>query len=129
VGQTFRLIEIANKPYFGYCCLVVFRGPVERHIPVRVTDLAAQQPVIFPLPLDLASVQQLVATYERILCQRAEGTGDEPQQQATGRDSHASATSGSLVSAERDTKTAGIPGSGLALPPDIADGPTPSCGE
>ncbi len=77
VGRTFRLIEIANKPYFGYACLVAFRGPVERHIPVCVTDLAAEPPVIFPLPLNLASVQQLVATYERICCQRAEGTEDE----------------------------------------------------
>jgi hypothetical protein len=121
VGRTFRLLELANKPYFGYCCLVAFRGPVERHIPVCVTNLAAEPLVIFPLPLDLASVQQLVATYERIGCQRAEGTEDESQRPVADRNGGESATPRDLAAARRRTAAARVPDVGPALPPPAAD--------
>jgi hypothetical protein len=48
-----------------------------RQIPVAVTDRAEISRPIHPFPLDLSSVRQLLATFERILAQLTKETADE----------------------------------------------------
>jgi hypothetical protein len=75
--RTFPLIEIAPKQYLGLCCVVAYRPPLMRYIPLVATDRSPEPLVIYPLPLNLDSVQQLLATYKKIVSQPAEGTEDE----------------------------------------------------
>jgi hypothetical protein len=57
--------------------LIWIEGDVERTVPLEATDRSPEAIAIFPLPIDLSSVRQLLATYERIQAQPVEGTEDE----------------------------------------------------
>ena len=65
-GQTFHLSHIANKQYLGRCCAVWPQEGIERNIPLEATDRCTEPITIFPLPLDLSSLRQLLVAFERI---------------------------------------------------------------
>ena len=65
-GRRFRLSHITNKQYLGSCCVVWLHEGIERHIPLEATDRSAEPIAIFPLPLGLSSVRQLLVAFERI---------------------------------------------------------------
>ena len=56
-------------------------GRVERSVPLAATDRATE-PILIPrFPLNLATVRQLLATYEKIQVQLTGGTTDEASNQ------------------------------------------------
>jgi hypothetical protein len=67
--QTFPLIHIKNKQELVRSCLVLLRENVERLIPLAVTDLALSPPDVFPVPLDISSLQNLIETFSRMTSQ------------------------------------------------------------
>jgi hypothetical protein len=77
-GQTLPLMEIANKQYLGRCCVVLLREGVDLFVPLAATDRSPEPLALYPLPLDLISVRQLLVTYGRIISHPAEGTDNEP---------------------------------------------------
>ena len=68
-GQTFRLSHITNKQYLDRYCVVWFKEGIQRNIPLETTDRSTEPITIFPLPLDLSSVRQLLVAFERIKSQ------------------------------------------------------------
>ena len=75
-GRTLPLIKFLNHSRLGRCCQVRVEGDKERMIPLHVTDLAAEQKPLYPLPLDPMSLEQLIKTYLEIYDQ-LEGSEDE----------------------------------------------------
>jgi hypothetical protein len=65
-GQTLLLLEVANKPYWGQCCVVQWREGFLRHVPLAATSRSAEPPVVFPVPLGLTALQQLLTVYQRL---------------------------------------------------------------
>lgn len=131
-GQTFPLVFIENKPYRGSCCIVRDVNGVERHIPVAVTNRSAEPLAIFPIPLSLSSVRQLLSAYERIVRLTAKGTkdgspasnpSDTPSRPPSSNSPHLA--SGSLDVPFDPTATENLPKPGDAL---SADPPIPRGG-
>ncbi len=52
---------------------------MERNVPVEATDRSTEPLTIFPLPLNLSSVRQLLATCERIITQLTEESMEEEE--------------------------------------------------
>jgi hypothetical protein len=75
--QTFRLIGITTKQYLGRCCVVLDQASRERIVPVSVTDRSPDPQTIAPIPLDLASLQDLVLVFTHIHSHRAKGATNE----------------------------------------------------
>jgi hypothetical protein len=73
-GQAFPLIGITTTRQQGCCCVVWLREGVEQSLPLAATDRSSESIDIFPIPIDLPSVRQLLATYERIESQSVGGT-------------------------------------------------------
>jgi hypothetical protein len=65
-GQTLLLLEVANKPYWGRCCVVQWREGFLRHVPLSATNRSAEPPAVFPVPLGLAALQQLLTVYRHL---------------------------------------------------------------
>ena len=78
-GRTFPLIHITNKPNSGRCCVLWFEEGIERNVPVEATDRSIEPLNIFPLPLNLSSVRQLLTTCEQIISQIMEETMEEEE--------------------------------------------------
>ena len=78
-GQTFPLAYITNKPYSGRCCVLWLQEGIGRNVPVEATDRSTQPLTIFPLPLSLSSVKQLLAIYERMTSQPMEESMEEKE--------------------------------------------------
>ena len=75
--QTFPLIHIQNKQELVRSCLVLLTEDVERLIPLAVTDLGLAPPDVFPVPLDICSLQNLTETFSRIAGQLEREEEDE----------------------------------------------------
>ncbi len=78
-GRTLPLINIANRQHVGRCCIVWLHDGCDQHVPLAATDRAPEPPTIFPVPLCLTSVQQLVTRWEHLMAQAVEETGDGDQ--------------------------------------------------
>jgi len=128
-GRTLRLIEIENKQYLGRCCVVLDRDPIERYIPLTATDLSPVPLKTYSLFLNLDSVRQLLATYERIMLQIEGGTEDGCTDRHAGhgfeddkadvveweKSSTPGPTRASLGGVDPGTTAAGVPGAGESL--------------
>ena len=91
--QTFPLIHIKNKQELVRSCLVLLTEDVERLIPLAVTDLALWPPDVFPVPLDISSLQNLIETFGRITRQlEREDENAEDRSYAAGGDERCSPT-------------------------------------
>jgi hypothetical protein len=76
-GRSLPLLGITSQQHQGqYCILSVYKG-ILHLVPLAATDRAIEPPVTFPLPMDLASVQNLVALWKSILEQTGEKARDE----------------------------------------------------
>lgn len=81
-GQKLRLVQIADSgKEETSSCTVELCADVWRRIPVSVTDLGNNQPVLYPLPLNLTVVRQLLELFRRLEIQCQEGTSDEKKGQ------------------------------------------------
>jgi hypothetical protein len=49
----------------------------ERQIPLEATSLADDPPYIFPIPLDLSSIEQLLTVFEHLVVQTKEEVEDD----------------------------------------------------
>jgi hypothetical protein len=76
VGRTFPLINIANMPRKGPCCIVRYLGSLERFIPLSATDRSSDPIQISSSSVNLASVRQLLQKYEQLMSQLAEDRED-----------------------------------------------------
>ena len=68
-GRTLPLIGITNSCHRGRCCLVWLRPSVERHVPISATNLQFDPQTLYPLPISVESLQQLL--YEFTCATRA----------------------------------------------------------
>ena len=59
-GRTLPCVGISNSCHRGRCCIVWIRPTVERHVPVTATNLEYDPSTLYPLPISLASLQQLL---------------------------------------------------------------------
>jgi hypothetical protein len=62
-GRTLPCIGIANSCHRGRCCIVWIRPTVERHVPVTATNLEFDPTMLYPLPISLDSLQQLLQEF------------------------------------------------------------------
>lgn len=65
-GRGFPLLRIVHKPRQPSLCVIEFQPEIHRVIPLAVTDLNVEPIALFPLPLDIASVQALLIIYQHI---------------------------------------------------------------
>ena len=65
-GRSFPLLRIVHKPRQPSLCVIEFQPEIHRVIPLAVTDLNVEPIAIFPLSLDMASVQALLIIYQHI---------------------------------------------------------------
>ena len=75
-GRTLPLVGITQKSYLGRCCVVWIRPHVERNVPVSATDLEFNPNELSPVPLSLASIQQLVRVFDQVTRAREGGEVD-----------------------------------------------------
>jgi hypothetical protein len=59
-GRTLPCLGISNSPYRGRCCIIWIRPTVERHVPVAATNLEYVAEDMYPLPISVESLQQLL---------------------------------------------------------------------
>jgi hypothetical protein len=78
-GRTLPLIHITNKQHRGRCCIVWLYTGYDQGIPLAATDRAPEPPTIFPVPLCLTVMQQLVTRWEQLMAQAGEEVGDGEQ--------------------------------------------------
>jgi hypothetical protein len=64
-GQLFTIIGTINRKDHGRCFIVRMLNGLERNIPMSATDRAEDDNPLFPLPLCLASVTNLLTVYAR----------------------------------------------------------------
>jgi hypothetical protein len=70
-------LHIKSKQKLIPSCLVRLPEGVERLVPVEVTDLATSPLDVFPLPLDVSSLQNLAKTLGLIQAQAEMECGDD----------------------------------------------------
>lgn len=75
-GRTFTLLDITDHATLGRCCQVSIEE-VTRLIPLQVTDLNPEQMLIYPLPINLTSLEHLINTCSDIYSQLQEGGIEE----------------------------------------------------
>jgi hypothetical protein len=91
-GQTLRLVNIATSgKEEAASCTVELRADVWRRIPLSVTNLGTNEPVLYPLPLNLSVVRQLLDVFRRIEVQCQEATSNENQEKASFAGGHQAA--------------------------------------
>ena len=77
-GQKLRLVQIADSgKEESSSCTVELCADVWRRIPLSVTDLGNNQPVYYPLALNLTVMRQLLELFRRIEVQCQEGASNE----------------------------------------------------
>jgi hypothetical protein len=108
-GQTFPVLETIQKSQVGTCLIVQHACGLEQMIPQAATDRSEVESGVFPLPVNLASLEQLLTTYERIIKQLVEEQTDESsilaaKSRSTGR---------SAGSSNQRTNNPGPTGSGV----------------
>src|SRR5258708_28284035 len=62
-GRTLPCVGISNSCHRGRCCILWIRPTVERHVPVTATDLDYDPSTLYPLPISLESLQQLLQEF------------------------------------------------------------------
>ena len=82
-GRTLPLIHVTNRQYLGRCCVIRLQEGIERNVPLEATDHSAEPITIFPLPLSLSSMRQLLATSERVMIQLMEEPMKEKEDGST----------------------------------------------
>jgi hypothetical protein len=99
-GQTFPLIAITDTQTTGRSCVIRLQEGIERSVPLDATDRGLAPLSAFPIPLNPSSLQQLLATFERIVGQQAE----EMQDARCSRGEQERSTTGTLVGVASDRR-------------------------
>lgn len=72
-GRTFPLLGLTNHTGLGRCCQILQEGDIVRLIPVEATDLVPERKPLYPLPLNLYSLEELINTCSDIYGQLQSG--------------------------------------------------------
>ena len=75
-------------------CLVRLATGVERLVPIEVTDLTAMSAAVFPVPLDLSSLHNLIKTFAHVQAQLKREGADERARNKPPATKHRSSGSG-----------------------------------
>ena len=62
-GRTLPCVGIANSCHRGRCCILWIRPTVERHVPSTATELEYDPTTLYPLPISVESLQQLLQEF------------------------------------------------------------------
>ena len=62
-GRTLPCVGISNSCHRGRCCILWIRPTVERHVPVTATDLEYDPSTLYPLPISVESLRQLLQEF------------------------------------------------------------------
>ena len=89
-GRTLPCVGISNSCHRGRCCILWIRPTVERHVPVTATDLEYDPATLYPLPISLESLQQLLQEFLLV----ADARNGDPAHAATATACRASTTRG-----------------------------------
>jgi hypothetical protein len=112
--QTFPLLHIKNKQELVLSCHVQITPGVNRLVPLNLTDLATTPVDVFPAPLHISSVQNLVRIYRRIVAQiemeKGNGAGNQLQES-----DHAA---NGMDDAQPEAATSGVTDHSVHLPAD-----------
>lgn len=65
-GQTFRLIQVEDRPNRGKCCLVERDWGQNSYISLSVTDKSKTDWISSNIPLSVRAIRQLVSTYTQL---------------------------------------------------------------
>ena len=84
-GRTFPLLHIKHQRNLILSCVVQVLPDASRLVPVDVTDLAATEPDVFPTPLALSSLHDLMQTFDHILAQVTTERCDDTNQDVPGQ--------------------------------------------
>jgi hypothetical protein len=120
------MLGITTKQNLIPCCVVWIDEGIEGFVPIAATDRAAEATIIFPVPLNIVAVQQLLATFERIASQSVEGMKNESNRQTKQE------TLSGINHAGSATRRAGSGASadmGVAHVDAAADGGTAACSD
>ncbi|SRR6266446_10592330 len=123
-GRTLPFIGVTNSCHRGHCCLVWLRPSVERHVPVSATNLQFDPQTLYPLPISVESLQQLL--YEFTCVTRASkgeqghDASDSPFSRSSSSQSHSTAArvdDSQFAATSNDPPGAGHDVSGLSASP------------
>lgn len=118
-GQTFRLVQVEDRPDHGQCCLVEREWGQNSYIPLDVTDKSETRWVSSSIPLSIEAIRQLVSTYIRLT------DGDQNDStHTTDETSQRYSTRGSLEALDPDAKSTSLPDIGSDLPKSRSENPT-----
>ena len=76
-GQKLRLVQFHGDGKARGTCTVETQKDIWRRIPVSVTDCSADKPEVFPLPLNLVVVRQLLDSLTKIAAMNEEESNHE----------------------------------------------------
>jgi len=131
-NQTFPLLSIVNRRDVGHCCVVLVEGISRQFVPVTATNRSAIPVAVWPVPLNLMALQQLVITYHQMV-----GSSEDDHPQSTTGSTLSTpvvpectaSASASLGAAQPNPTAAGLPHPGPGVPPmgspDQESGATP----
>lgn len=84
-GQKLRLVQFHGDGKARGTCTVEIQKDIWRRIPVSVTDCSADKPEVFPLPLNLVVVRQLLDSLTQIAAMNEEESNHETRANESGR--------------------------------------------
>ena len=97
------------------CALIQLRAGVNRLVPLEATDLAVSPRVVFPLPVDIPSLEKLTKVFGQIQAQAKREDGDEEREGRGSNKGHTAASSMDHIDPE--TARDGVADNNPHLPP------------
>lgn len=91
-GQTLRLVKFHGDGKARGTCTVELQKDIWRRIPVSVTDCGHHEPMVYPLPLNLLVVGQLLDCIKHIAAMHQEESNNEARARKSGSRIDASKT-------------------------------------
>ncbi|MBV7339035.1 hypothetical protein KFU94_64620 [Chloroflexi bacterium TSY] len=120
-GQKLKVVKISAEGKEGPVCTVELQKDIWRRIPLSITDVGRYEPILYPLPLNLRVVGELLDLYKRIEVQIKENSSNDERKNETEssnppnrKESNVSKTS--LAAAKSTPPTADSAESGADLP-------------
>ena len=75
--QSFPLLHIKNKQNMVPSALIQLQEGVNRLVPLESTNMAVSPPVVFPLPVDISSLEKLTKIFDQIQAEVKREDSDE----------------------------------------------------
>jgi hypothetical protein len=109
--RTLPLVGMVKRRDLGPCCIVLVEGISQQYIPVKATSWSTELVWEWASPLNLSSVQQLLAIYDRIEEKIDDELGQKRHSVRPANPNPAAPTpEPDLAALDRRTATRGAPG-------------------